>query len=106
MGIGELAGRYVFVVDLLQEIYVAPDGHHMHPRVLGMVRDALYAGEIHIDRQGHVDEITNCSGTFQFGSKSSLCCVASHLRQIGFAVASVIWFPPDGVTDPVQLQCP
>jgi hypothetical protein len=97
-------GKYVFVVDLNDVIHVAPDGPHMHPQVLGYAESALYAGELSIDSPGLVDEITNLSGTFRFKSRKSLCCVASGLRQLGFGVQDVSWYPPTGGT-PVLLTC-
>ena len=102
---GEPVGRYVFVVDLTETIHVAPDGSHMHPKVLGLAQAALQAGEISIDRLGGIEEVTNCSGTFQFDSQQSLC-VATRLGRIGFAVDNVMWYPPDGLTPPRRLQCP
>jgi hypothetical protein len=104
--ITEAVGRYVFVVDVNEVIHVAPDGSHMHPKVLGNAAPALYAGELTIDRPGNVAEVTNLSGTFQFKSQMSLCCVVSKLRETGFTVANVFWYPPSGATGPVQLVCP
>lgn len=101
----ESTGRFVFVVDLNDVIHVAPDGLHMHPLVLGKAQAALYAGEIFIDKPGNVDEVTNLSGTFRFKSRTSLCCVASSLSQLGFTVRDVIWYPPDGASAPVVLMC-
>lgn len=95
----------MFVVDASGVIHVAPDGLHMHPKVLGHARAALYAGEINIDQFGHIEEVTNLSGTFQFRSKRSLCCVAAGLRRIGFAVRQVVWFPPSGASGPISLVC-
>ncbi len=103
--IGEVVGRYVYVVDLQDTIHVVPDGSHEHPKVLGLAQSALYAGDLRIDRPGQVAEVTNLSGTFQFSSQHSLCCVAKHLHQIGFTVGKVKWFPPDGSSGPVPLQC-
>ena len=104
--IGESVGRYAFVVDTAGVVHIVPDAPHVHPKVLGLAREALYAGEIAIDRPGHVEELTNLSGTFQFRSKTSLCCVATVLRSLGFVVAEVVWYPPSGATGPVRLQCP
>lgn len=91
---GLTAGQYVFVVDVNDAIHVAPDGPHMHPKVLGNAASALYAGEISVTGPGAVDEVTNLSGTFRFKSKRSLCCVAAGLRQLGFTVGDVVWYPP------------
>jgi hypothetical protein len=97
-------GKYVFVVDVADMIHVVPDGAHRHPVVLGNAEPALYAGEISIDVPGSVDEVTNLSGTFRFKSQKSLCCVASGLRQLGFSVGDVVWYPPNG-SSPVILAC-
>ena len=70
-----------------------------------MAQEALYAGDINIDQPGNVEEVTNCSGTFQFDDKGSLCCVAERLREMGFSVDKVFWFPPDGLSGPQFLQC-
>ena len=102
----ELPGRYAFVVDLRETIHVVPDGPHVHPRVLGGGREALYAGEIVIGLTGVIEEVTNLSGTFRFRSKKSLCCVVAQLRRLGYVVANVTWYPPDGSTGPQVLQCP
>lgn len=102
----ESKGRYVFVVDVHDVIHVVPDGLHMHPRVLGNAQAALYAGEIHIDMPGHVDEITNLSGTFRFSSQDSLCCVASSLQQLGFTVGDVVWYSSNGNHCPKMITCP
>lgn len=97
-------GRYVFAVDQNKVIHVAPDGLHMHPKVLGNAEPALYAGEIMIDQVGNVDELTNLSGTFRFKSKRSLCCVAAGLQKLGFSVGDVVWDPANG-GNPVILTC-
>lgn len=101
---GESGGRYVFVVDLDEVIHVAPDGLHTHPKVLGGARPALYAGELVIDPGGHVEELTNLSGTFRFNSRRSLCCVAAGVRRLGFSVGEVVWYPANGGV-PVVLTC-
>lgn len=98
------AGRYVYVVDLDEVIHIAPDGDHMHPHVLGNARRALYEGEIYIDGPGSVEELTNASGTFRFGSQRSLCCVAENVRRLGFHVNDVLWFPRDGGM-PALITC-
>jgi hypothetical protein len=91
---------------LLETIHIVPDGPHIHPKVLGGGREALYAGEIVIGPTGAVEEATNLSGTFRFKSKKSLCCVVTHLRRLGYVVRNVTWYPPDGSTSPQVLQCP
>jgi hypothetical protein len=99
-------GWYVFVVDVQSVIHVAPNRLHEHPKVLGGCRPALYAGELWIDRSGSVGEVNNLSGTFQFRSRKSLCGVVESLRQLGFTVGRVVWYPPDGMSAPRVLQCP
>lgn len=106
IGPNEPPGRYAFVVDLQETVHIAPDGPHVHPKVLGGGREALYAGEIVISPVGVVEDVTNLSGTFRFKSKRSLCCVVAHLRQLGYVVKDVTWYPPDGSTGPQMLQCP
>jgi hypothetical protein len=98
-------GSYVFVVDASEVIHVAPDGYHMHPKVLGNAEPALYADEITLDRAGHVAEVTNLSGTFRFHSRRSLCRVAEQLQRLGFTFGRVVWYPPDGSSPPVVLNC-
>ena len=103
--IAESVGQYVFVVDIDETIHVAPDGSHMHPKVLGNGDSALYAGELTIDSPGNVEQITNLSGTFSFRSKSSLCCVADRLKALGFNVNDILWFPPEGSSNAILLVC-
>ncbi len=107
LSLQESTGEYVFVVDLAETIHVAPNVPHMHPRVLGLAQDALYAGELAIDGPGHVREVTNLSGTFPFDSQQALCCVAKNLQNLGFVLPGgvVRWFPPDGLTRPLPLRC-
>ncbi len=105
LSITEHPRRYVYVVDVQATIHVAPDASHAHPTVLGFAQPALYAGEISIDRHSNVDAVTNCSGTFQFDSQQSLCCVAARLQQIGFTVDDVVWYPPAGSSGPKRLRC-
>ena len=100
----ELPGRYAYVVDIDEVIYVIPDGLHVHPLILGRAREAVYAGDLIIEATGVVSEITNLSGTFQFKSQRSLCCVVEHLQHLGFSVMSVMWYCPSG-SSIRQLNC-
>jgi len=102
----ELPGDYVYVVDLDETIHVAPNGPHMHPKVLGNAGSALYAGEISIAAPGEVDSVNNSSGTFRFKSQQSLCCVVLGLVRLGFRVHEAIWYTPDGSMRPQRLNCP
>ena len=101
----ERPGRYAYVVDLEEVIYVAPDAQHIHPKILGNTREAFYAGDLVIDPCGRVEEVTNLSGTFQFKSQKSLCCVVQHLQVLGVTVDAAVWYPPDGSSAPIQLTC-
>ena len=85
-------GRFAYVVDTDEIIHVIPDGLHVHPLILGLAQEVLYVGDLTIETAGVVGEITNLSGTFQFKSQRSLCCVVEHLHQLGFAVKRVMWF--------------
>ena len=100
-----LIGDYVYVVDELEQIWIAYNCSHQHPKVLGSARSVLYAGEMRIEANGEITELNNLSGTFRCQSKQSLCCVASQLASIGFIVHGVFWFPPDGSTAPKRLVC-
>lgn len=103
--IHEVPGSYVYVVDLDEVIHIDIDAPHQHPKVLGSARSALYAGTLIIEANCHVPELTNASGTFQFQNRKSLCCVAQKLRDLGFTVGSVVWYPPDG-SRVRTLNCP
>jgi len=100
----EKSGRFAYVVDTDEIIHVMPDGLHVHPLILGLAQEVLYAGDLVIEGAGTIAEITNLSGTFQFRSQRSLCCVVQHLRQLGFLVKSVMWYCPRGRSIR-QLNC-
>jgi len=102
--LGEVPGRYAYVVDTDEVIHVIPDGLHVHPLILGQGMEALYAGDLIIGAAGVITEITNLSGTFQFKSQRSLCCVVEHLQRLGFSVKSVMWYCPQG-SSIRQLNC-
>jgi hypothetical protein len=54
-------GSYVYVRDEAGTVLVVPDGPHMHPKVLGDARSAMYAGDLTV--QGRtVTDLTNLSG--------------------------------------------
>jgi hypothetical protein len=97
-------GGYVYVRDGNGTVYVLPDGPHLHPKVLGGGRSALYAGDMTI-RGGRVVDLTNLSGTFQFDDEDGLREVATELRRQGLVVepGAVRFFPPDG-SRPVVLE--
>jgi hypothetical protein len=59
------AGEYVFVQDCSGEVWVLPDGLHVHPYVLGRAKPAVAAGEMSIEDNGVVTRLNNFSGTFQ-----------------------------------------
>ncbi len=83
---------------------MAPDGPHMHPKVLGGARRASYAGDLTIE-DGAVADLTNLSGTFQFRSRAGLLDVARQLEGQGLTIkpGAVRFFPPDG-SRPVTLR--
>jgi hypothetical protein len=97
-------GGYVYVQDASGTIVVLPDGPHLHPKVLGGGQPALYAGDLTVTN-GKVADVTNLSGTFQFGDEVGLRAVAQQLRQQGLEVeaGAVRFFPPDG-SPPVILE--
>lgn len=76
-------GNYVFVQDCQGEIFVLPDGPHLHPKVLGKARPALYAGDL-VVKKGEIVSLTNLSGTFQFEDPDGLREVAACCQQNGF----------------------
>ncbi len=90
-------GLYVFVRGSTGEIFVLPDGPHLHPRILGLGKPASYAGDMTI-RGGRILDLTNLSGTFQFSDSEGSLAVADELVRIGFVVEekAVRFFPADG----------
>lgn len=99
-------GNYVYVRDCHGIVYVLPDDPHMHPKVLGNGEPALYAGDLTLQDNAMVTELTNLSGTFRFNQKSGLLAVALVLREQGLSVAAgaIRWFPPDGSSKPIILE--
>ncbi len=97
-------GGYVYVRDAQGAVFVLPDGPHLHPKVLGGARPAMYAGDLTV-RGGVVVDLTNLSGTFQFDDENRLREVAAELRGQGLTVAkgAVRFFPADGSL-PVVLE--
>ena len=90
-------GLYAYVQDEHGIVWVVPDGPHIHPKVLGGGRSALYAGDMRI-AQGRIEDITNLSGTFQFDDSAGLLAVADQLIRQGLSVQplAVRYFPSDG----------
>jgi len=84
------AGVYVYVQDCAGVVWVAPDGFHRHPRVLGGARPAVAAGELTIGENGEVLSINNLSGTFQCAPDCLLLVVGGIVSQGGKVVASAI----------------
>ncbi|MBI2805157.1 MAG: hypothetical protein HYX68_09295 [Planctomycetes bacterium] len=97
-------GGYVYVQDTNGIVMALPDSPHLHPKVLGGGKPALYAGDLTI-LDGAVADLTNLSGTFQFDDEEGLLQVAAQLRQQGLVVVpgAVRFFPPDG-SRPVILE--
>lgn len=79
------AGEYVYVQDEQGVVWVAPNGPHHHPRVLGAAKPAAAASELILDEGVKVVEVNNLSGTFRFGPET-LDPVVEALRQLGFEV--------------------
>jgi hypothetical protein len=104
--IAERPGTYCYVVDLDEVIHVAPNASHIHPKILGMRARTLYAGELVIGNPGEIDDVDNCSGTFEFHSQNSLCCVKSQLMKLGFNVHQATWHDFKKVSFPSTLECP
>jgi len=75
------AGNYVYVQDCDGKVWVAPDGFHMHPRVLGRAQPAVSAGELTIGDDGDVFIVNNVSGTFQCASDSLITTVGGLILQ-------------------------
>ena len=90
-------GGYVYVQDEQGVVYALPDGSHRHPKVLGLARPAMYAGDLTL-KDGKIADITNLSGTFQFDDPDGLLNVVAVLREVGFVVEenAVRFFPSDG----------
>lgn len=97
-------GGYVYVRDLAGIVLVLPDGTHLHPKVLGGARPALYAGDLTIVG-GDVVDLTNLSGTFQFDDEQGLRDVAEQIRRQGMNVktSAVRFFPLNG-SRPIILE--
>ena len=97
-------GGYVYVRDAYGIVNVAPDGPHMHPKVLGGALPAMYAGDMTV-RGSRVVDLTNLSGTFQFDDEHGLREVAAELRRQGIMIekGAVRFFPPDG-SRPIVLE--
>lgn len=49
---------------------------------------------------------SECSLRFSFGGPRSLCRVVGHLKDMGFSVDAVVWYPPDGSTGPLSESVP
>ncbi|MEX2140232.1 MAG: hypothetical protein WD894_13285 [Pirellulales bacterium] len=79
-------GVYVYVQDGQGTVWIAEDGVHRHPKVLGKAQPAAAAGELVVD-DGVVVEVDNVSGTFQFGPET-IPQVIEALRRQGGTVAA------------------
>jgi hypothetical protein len=97
-------GGYVYVQDSQGEMWVLPDGPHIHPRVLGSASPAEYAGDLTV-QGGRVIDVTNLSGTFQCDDPDGLLAVADQLISLGAVLipGAVRFFPMDG-SHPVVLK--
>lgn len=66
-------------------VWIAPDGPHMHPQILGGAQPVAGAGELIVEAGAVVTEVNNISGTFQCGPET-LPQVIEALRQQGATV--------------------
>jgi hypothetical protein len=96
-GPGIRDGLYAYVQDERGFVHVLPDALHIHPKVLGNARPAMYAGDMRVE-QSEVRDFTNLSGTFQFDDPDGLLAAAAQVEAQGLKVAAqaVRYFPPDG----------
>lgn len=74
-------GIYVFAQDLDGKVWVASDGSHIHPRILGRARPVVAAGELTVGEAGEVLDINNLSGTFQCHPDCLLTAIGGLLMQ-------------------------
>jgi hypothetical protein len=84
------AGVYVYVQDCAGVVWVAPDGPHMHPRVLGGARPAVAAGELTLGEGGEVLSINDLSGTFRCAPDCLLVAAGGIIIQGGTIAAAAI----------------
>lgn len=99
-------GRYVYVQDGQDQVWVVPDVEpHLHPKVLGHRHLAKYAGDLTL-RNGRITDITNCSGTFQFDEAEGLRDVVKVLRKTGWILeaGSVRLFSHSQAQRPIILE--
>jgi hypothetical protein len=78
-------GEYVYVMDEVGVVWVAPNAPHQHPKVLGGAQPAAAAGELIVGDEGEVVEVNNLSGTFRCGPET-LDLVVQALRTLGLKV--------------------
>jgi RHS repeat-associated protein len=57
-------GKYVYVLDEAGVIHIAPEGSHMHPKILGGGQRVNGAGGFEV-KNGQIVDIDNMSGTFR-----------------------------------------
>jgi hypothetical protein len=75
-------GTYVYVQDAEGTVWIAEDGIHRHPKLLGGAQPAAAAGELVVDH-GVIVEVNNVSGTFQFGPETLPQVIEALQRQGG-----------------------
>jgi hypothetical protein len=81
-------GSYVYVLDENKVLHVAPEGSHVHPKVLGGGKRANGAGGFVVSN-GEIVEIDNLSGTFR-PHPDSLAQVEQAITQQGGKVSSSV----------------
>src|SRR5687768_12015386 len=74
------AGTYVYVQDQKETFWIAENGIHLHPRILGGAQPVAAAGEL-VVKDGMVVEVDNVSGTFQFGPETLPQVIEALQRQ-------------------------
>ena len=100
LGSGSSDGGYVYVRDVNGMVLGVPDGPHLHPKVLGGGKAALYAGDLTL-QGGKVIDLTNLSGTFEFDDEEGLREVAEQLRRqrtFLWRLAAGAFLPPGWIT--------
>ena len=90
-------GLYAYVRDEVGVAWVLSDGPHVHPKILGGGRSAMYAGDLSV-LPGTVVDFTNLSGTFQFDDPDGLLAAADQLAAQGMTIRAraVRFFPANG----------
>jgi hypothetical protein len=84
------AGLYVYVQDCSGVVWTAPDGCHIHPKILGRAKPVVSAGELNLGKMGEVLAINNMSGTFQCASDSLFVALGGLVKQGAVILADAL----------------